>query len=152
MLGQNVLNDIVRKANRTQLLIDFLVLARTLYLLRAKGGRRHGGGEGVEADDVEQRDLRHRLRGGNCPPGWPRRQKKADTVSVSQLVYSSWFLKVVALGGLESGGAEERVSEGRKVKGSLQNFPRGTGSHPALWDEGEVESGLKSLCYVAYRR
>ena len=75
-------------------------------------------------------------------------------LSVSQLFCSSWFLKVVALGGLESGGAEERVSEGRKgkVKGSLQNFPRGTGSHPALWDEGEVESGLKSLCYVAYRR
>ena len=137
---------------QTQLLIDLLVLACTLYQLRAKGGRRHGRGEGVEADDVEQRDLRHRLRGGNCPPGWPRRQKKADTVPVSQLVYSSWFLKVVALGGLESGGAEERVSEGRKVKGSLQNFPRGTGSHPALWDEGEVESGLKSLCYVAYRR
>ena len=38
MLGQNVLNNIVRKANRTQLLIDFLVLARTLYLLRAKVG------------------------------------------------------------------------------------------------------------------
>ena len=75
-------------------------------------------------------------------------------MSVSQLVCSSWFLKVVALGGLESGGAEERVSEGRKrkVKESLQKFPRGTGSHPALWDEGEVESGLKSLCYVAYRR
>ena len=75
-------------------------------------------------------------------------------LSVSQLVCSSWFLKVVALGGLESGGAEERVSEGRKgkVKGSLQKFPQGTGSHPALWDEGEVESGLKSLCYVAYRR
>ena len=153
MLGQNVLNNIVRKANRAQLFIDFLVLACTLYLLRAKGGRRHGGGEGVEGDDVEQRDLRHRLRGGNCPPRGQEGRRRL-IMSVSQLVCSSWILKVVALGGLESGGAEERVSEGRKgkVKGSLQKFPRGTGSHPALWDEGEVESGLKSLCYVAYRR
>ena len=31
-------------------------------------------------------------------------------------------------------------------------FAEGAASHPALWEEGEVESGLRSLCYVAYRR
>ena len=150
MLGQNVLNDIVRKANRTQLLIDFFILARTLYLLRAKVGgamdeekewRQTMSSSETSGTDSEE------VTGG-------QEGRRRLIMSVSQLVCSSWFLKVVALGGLESGGAEERVSEGRKgkVKGSLQKFPRGTGSHPALWDEGEVESGLKSLCYVAYRR
>ena len=153
MLGQNVLNDIVRKANRTQLLIDFLVLARTLYLLRAKVG-------GVMDEEKEWRQTMSSSETSGTDSeevtvhqvGQEGRRRLI--LSVSQLVCSSWILKVVALGGLESGGAEERVSEGRKgkLKGPLQNFPRGTGSHPALWDEGEVESGLKSLCYVAYRR
>ena len=66
---------------------------------------------------------------------------------------------MVALGGLESGGTDERASEGElfEKRSSQENcqtlvFFKGTGSHPALWEEGEVESGLKSLCYVAYRR
>ena len=150
MLGQNVLNDIVRKANRTELLIDFFILARTLYLLRAKVGgamdEEKEWRETMSSSETSGTDSEE-VTGG-------QEGRRRLIMSVSQLVCSSWFLKVVALGGLESGGAEERVSEGRKgkVKGSLQKFPRGTGSHPALWDEGEVESGLKSLCYVAYRR
>ena len=150
MLGQNVLNDIVRKANRTQLLIDFFILARTLYLLRAKVG-----GAMDEEKEWRQTLSSSETSGTDSEEVTGGQEGRRRLIMfVSQLVYSSCFLKVVALGGLESGGAEERVSEGRKgkVKGSLQKFPRGTGSHPALWDEGEVESGLKSLCYVAYRR
>ena len=45
------------------------------------------------------------------------------------------LLQVVALGGLE-GGREER----------------GEVVHPALWEEREVESGLRNLCYLSYKR
>ena len=115
MLGQNVLNDIVRKANRTQLLIDFFILARTLYLLRAKVGgameeekewRQTMSSSETSGTDSEEVTIHQVGQEG----------RRRLILSVSQLVCSSWFLKVIALGGLESGGAEERVSEGRKGK------------------------------------
>ena len=45
------------------------------------------------------------------------------------------LVQVVALGGLE-GGREERGEVG----------------HPTLWEEREVESGLRNLCYLSYKR